>query len=112
MKIKLLETRLGEIDALAAAGELPEASLTQEGLSIGPIRSSENEAADALVRRLYAMLSAARIRAYSAAAGRERRKFSGCQSQLGCAGFRGWACTPARRRQYDLAWSGVAVRLG
>ena len=35
------------------------------------------------------VLSAARIRAYSAAAGRERRKFSGCQSQLGCAGFRG-----------------------
>jgi hypothetical protein len=32
-----LETRLREVDALAAVGELPEASLTEEGLSIGPI---------------------------------------------------------------------------
>ncbi|WP_114914065.1 Tn3 family transposase [Acidibrevibacterium fodinaquatile] len=60
-KTRLLEMRLGEIDALAAAGELPEASLTQEGLSISAIRGSENEAADALVRRLYAMLPRLRV---------------------------------------------------
>ena len=39
-KPTLLETRLREVDALAAAGELPEASLTEEGLSISPIRKS------------------------------------------------------------------------
>jgi hypothetical protein len=60
-KTRLLETRLGEIDALAAAGELPEASLTEEGLSISPIRGSENEVADAFVRRLYAMLPRLRV---------------------------------------------------
>src|SRR5277367_2398588 len=45
-KTQRLETRLREVDALAAAGELPEASLTEEGLSISPIRKIENEAAD------------------------------------------------------------------
>ena len=52
-KTKRLETRLREVDALTAAGELPEASLTEEGLSISPIRSAENEAVDAITRRLY-----------------------------------------------------------
>ncbi|WP_246731467.1 Tn3 family transposase [Methylocapsa sp. S129] len=60
-KTKRLETRLREVDALAAAGELTEASLTEEGLSISPIRKVENEAADGLVRRLYAMLPRLRI---------------------------------------------------
>jgi TnpA family transposase len=60
-KTKRLEARLREVDALAASGELPEASLTEEGLSISPIRKSENEAADGLVRRLYAMLPRLRI---------------------------------------------------
>ena len=60
-KTKLLETRLREVDALAAAGELPEATLTEEGLSISPIRKSENEAADAIARRLYAMLPRLRV---------------------------------------------------
>ena len=60
-KTKRLEMRLREVDALAAAGELPEASLTEEGLSINPIRKIENEAADGLVRRLYAMLPRLRI---------------------------------------------------
>ncbi len=60
-KIKRLETRLREVDALAAAGELPEASLTEEGLSISPIRKSEDEAADAIIRRLYAMLPRLRV---------------------------------------------------
>jgi TnpA family transposase len=60
-KTKRLETRLREVDALAAAGELPEASLTEEGLSISPIRKNENEAADATIRRLYAMLPRLRV---------------------------------------------------
>ena len=60
-KTRRLDIRLREVDALAAAGELPEASLTTEGLSISPIRRSENEAADGLVRRLYAMLPRLRV---------------------------------------------------
>ena len=60
-KTKRLETRLREVDALAAAGELPEASLTEDGLSISPIRKNENEAADAVIRRLYAMLPRLRV---------------------------------------------------
>jgi TnpA family transposase len=60
-KTTRLEIRLREVDALAAAGELPEASLTEEGLSISPIRKSENEAADAIIRRVYGMLPRLRI---------------------------------------------------
>jgi TnpA family transposase len=60
-KTRLLEFRLREVGALAATGELPEASLTEEGLSISPIRKNENEAADGFVRRLYAMLPRLRI---------------------------------------------------
>ncbi len=60
-KSRRLETRLREVDALTAAGELREASLTEEGLSISPIRNAENEAADVLARRLYAMLPRLRI---------------------------------------------------
>ena len=60
-KTRRLETRLREVDALTAAGDLPEASLTEEGLSISPIRAAENEAVDAITRRLYAMLPRLRI---------------------------------------------------
>jgi len=60
-KTKLLETRLREVDALAAVGELPEATLTAEGLSISPIRKNENAEADAMTRRLYGMLPRLRI---------------------------------------------------
>jgi len=60
-KTELLETRLREVDTLAAAGELPEGTLTEEGLSISPIRKPENEAADAIARRLYALLPRLRI---------------------------------------------------
>ncbi len=60
-KTNRLETRLREVDALAVAGELPEASLTEEGLSISPIRKNENEAADAIIRRLYALLPRLRV---------------------------------------------------
>jgi len=51
-KTKLLESRLREVNALATAGELPEATLTQDGLSISPIRKQENEGADTIARRL------------------------------------------------------------
>jgi len=60
-KTELLENRLREVDELAAAGELPEATLTEEGLSISPIRKAENEAADTIARRLYAMLPRLRV---------------------------------------------------
>jgi len=60
-KTKRLETRLREVDALSAADELPDASLTEEGLSISPIRKTEDEAADTITRRLYAMLPRLRI---------------------------------------------------
>jgi len=60
-RVKLLDSRLQEIDALATAGELREATLTEEGLSISPIRKGENEAADTITRRLYAMLPRLRI---------------------------------------------------
>ena len=60
-KTMRLDVRLREVDALAAAGELTEASLTEEGLSISPIRKNEHEAADGLARRLYAMLPRLRV---------------------------------------------------
>ena len=60
-KIEILEVRLREVDALAAAGEPSEASLTEEGLSISPIRASESEATETIARRLYAMLPRLRI---------------------------------------------------
>ncbi|BGE87870.1 Tn3-like element TnAs3 family transposase (plasmid) [Methylosinus sp. 3S-1] len=60
-KTKFLKARIREIDALAAAGELPEATLTTEGLSISPIRKNENAEADAMTRRLYGMLPHLRI---------------------------------------------------
>ena len=60
-KAERLEARLREVADLAAVGELPEASLTEDGLSISPIRRTENEAADAIVRRLYGMLPRLRV---------------------------------------------------
>jgi hypothetical protein len=57
-RVTLLESRLREIDALAAAGNLPEATLTEEGLSISPIRKDESDESDNVARRLYAMLPA------------------------------------------------------
>lgn len=60
-KTKLLKARLREIVALAAAGELPDATLTAEGLSISPIRKNENAEADAMTRRLYGTLPRPRI---------------------------------------------------
>jgi TnpA family transposase len=60
-RIALLESRLREIDAMAAAGNLPEAKLTEEGLSISPIRKDESDESENCARRLYGMLPRLRI---------------------------------------------------
>ena len=60
-KTGALHSRLQQIDALAAAGELPEVTLTEEGLSISPIRKDETDASDQIARRLYGMLPRLRI---------------------------------------------------
>ena len=56
-----LESRLREIDAIAAAGKLADAIITAEGLSISPIRKDETDASENLARRLYGMLPRLRI---------------------------------------------------
>ena len=56
-----LETRLQEIDAIAAAGQLADAVITAEGLSISPIRKDETNAFENVARRLYGMLPRLRI---------------------------------------------------
>ncbi len=60
-RVKLLNSRLQEIDALAAAGKLSEAVITAEGLSISPIRKDENDGCENVTRRLYGMLPRLRI---------------------------------------------------
>lgn len=60
-RVARLESRLNEIDALAAAGNLPEATLTEEGLSISPVRKDENDETNNVARRLYAMLPRIRV---------------------------------------------------
>jgi TnpA family transposase len=60
-RVKLLDSRLQEIDALAAAGKLSEAVITAEGLSISPIRKIETDASEVIARRLYGMLPRLRI---------------------------------------------------
>jgi hypothetical protein len=50
-RVGLLETRLREIDALAAAGKLTEAVITAEGLSISPIRKIETDETEHIARR-------------------------------------------------------------
>jgi TnpA family transposase len=57
----LLESRLNEIDTLASAGRLVEATITAEGLSISPIRKDDNDEVDDFARRLYGMLPRLRI---------------------------------------------------
>ncbi|HME85120.1 MAG TPA: Tn3 family transposase, partial [Roseiarcus sp.] len=57
----LLESRLREVDALAAAGKLTEAVITAEGLSISPIRANPTDEIDEVARRLYVMLPRLRI---------------------------------------------------
>lgn len=60
-RLTSLAIRLQEVEALAAAGELPEAVITEEGLSISPIRQPDTTEADALSRRLYRRLPRLRI---------------------------------------------------
>jgi TnpA family transposase len=60
-RIALLESRLREVDALAAAGKLTEAVITAEGLSISPIRANPTDEIDEIARRLYGMLPRLRI---------------------------------------------------
>ncbi len=60
-RVGLLETRLREIDAMAAAGTLPDATITNEGLSISPIRASATDESDNLARRLSGMLPRLRV---------------------------------------------------
>lgn len=60
-RILTLESRLHEVDAMAHAGELPEAIITEEGLSMSPIRREETAEVDDIARRLYGMLPRLRI---------------------------------------------------
>ena len=60
-RVGLLEIRLREIDAMAAAGTLPDATITNEGLSISPIRASATDESDNLARRLSGMLPRLRV---------------------------------------------------
>ncbi|RBP12854.1 Tn3 transposase DDE domain-containing protein [Roseiarcus fermentans] len=60
-RVKLLDSRLQEIDALAVAGKLSEAVITAEGHSISPIRKIESDESEVIARRLYGMLPRLRI---------------------------------------------------
>ena len=60
-RVDLLETRLLEIDAMAAAGTLPDASITNERLSISSIRTSATDESGNLARRLSGMLPRLRV---------------------------------------------------
>ena len=46
---------------MAAADELPEAVITEAGLSISPIRRNDADGTDDIARRLYGMLPRLRI---------------------------------------------------
>jgi hypothetical protein len=91
-RTKLLKTRLREVDALAAAGELPEATLTTAGLSISPA-GGHSRANDRLARRRHQSRSRAdgaqlhRVHALQAALDRRmaraRRDLSG-SARLSC----------------------------
>jgi hypothetical protein len=59
-RLETLARRLREVAALAAAGQLPEALISEAGLSISPIRQQGTEAEE-LARRLYGMLPRLRI---------------------------------------------------
>jgi len=60
-RIAVLAARLREVDAQAALGELPDAAITEAGLSISPLRKDPSETADEAARRLYGMLPRLRI---------------------------------------------------
>ena len=60
-RIATLNNRLREVEAAAAAGTLPEAVITEAGLSISPLRKEDAAGADDLARRLYRRLPRLRI---------------------------------------------------
>lgn len=60
-RVATLESRLRQVKDLAEAGELPEAMVTEEGLSIRPIRRNDPAGTDDIARRLYGMLPRLRI---------------------------------------------------
>jgi hypothetical protein len=59
-RLETLERRLQEVATLASAGKLPEALITEAGLSINPIRQNDTDVDD-IARRLYGMLPRLRI---------------------------------------------------
>jgi Tn3 transposase DDE domain/Domain of unknown function (DUF4158) len=59
-RLETLERRLREVATLASAGKLPEALITEAGLSINPIRQNDTDVDD-IARRLYGMLPRLRI---------------------------------------------------
>ena len=59
-RLETLERRLREVATLASAGKLPEALITEAGLSISPIRQNDTDVDD-IARRLYGMLPRVRI---------------------------------------------------
>ena len=59
-RLETLERRLREVATLASAGELPEALITEAGLSINPIRQNESDVDD-IARRLYGILPRLRV---------------------------------------------------
>ena len=59
-RLEALEQRLREVATLASAGKLPEALITEAGLSINPIRQNDTDTDD-IARRLYGMLPRLRI---------------------------------------------------
>lgn len=56
-----LDAKLKGLAAAAAADRLPEASITEDGLSLSPIRREEQDQAKALSTRLYALMPRVRI---------------------------------------------------
>jgi TnpA family transposase len=60
-RIAILDSRLREVRDMATANELPEAVITEAGLSISPVRRIDTDGADDIARRLYGMLPRLRI---------------------------------------------------
>jgi TnpA family transposase len=60
-RMEALEKRLETVAGLAESGQLPDAVLNEEGLSISPIKRSTPQEAEELSYRLYSMLPRVRI---------------------------------------------------
>jgi TnpA family transposase len=60
-RIATLEASFQEVRDMAAADALPEAVITEAGLSISPVRRADADGAEEIARRLYAMLPRLRI---------------------------------------------------